>query len=466
VIYRLSFDLNLVCTPGTRPLAETVWVACTRVGDLEEGNDADFVHRRLLRWRDDSHSNALRCQWLRKINTELLHVSDFSCVYDARCEMSESCRALLHRVTTLRTNQVAMAQFTARTRLVSLTIARMNDDANWIRLLPTLTGLTHIRLETYTLWNSSCFGRALAQLADAHHRLRSIDLPLGVDQLTGRCLLEDLLGHARDLSLDVSSVCVLKNAPPQIELMQHAFAAMTRLVAYVSSPYGVLADFPWMGSSLSSFDDDKNADDRLVFLELPTYDFTHPWIEARLFHLVQLVIHESTCGGLVGPYPSLQCLYTPSSYFSHLDTRHMSSIAPNLEYLSMYESSIWHLSDQQYCVLPCFASLSSLPHFQHLTIRPALWHSVGDPAILTRVLLQGMVDSPCWRHVTCINMPVTITMSGNPYTLEQLMLVRWHYIPQYKRLVISYRPRLQALSWSTLRSAFHMNSCRIVWEFV
>jgi hypothetical protein len=81
--------------------------------------------------------------------------------------LSDSCCAFISKFVSLRTNVCMLVHAALCNHLESFIIAGGND---WSDVIPTLASLTHADIETTTC--AGLLGRALAELANAHHKLR------------------------------------------------------------------------------------------------------------------------------------------------------------------------------------------------------------------------------------------------------------------------------------------------------
>jgi hypothetical protein len=425
----LVFHWKLVC----RPLSQTVWAACTRISDVD-------------------------CCILERVIRELAHVQDLMFVSAHTYSYSPHQRPFIERLVTLRTNDISLVQATSIRRLTSLFVMPLsrNLHQDWMRLLPTLAGLTYVRLETDMEPRS--LGHALAQLAHAHRKLRTIHLPsilsYGEDILAG-------LIHYRHR--DLSSIRTLLGVPKSTGILRDILVCMPHLTKYAFEPSHLcdasrIALLPTLQDSLHG----------LTSLALSAYnDLADSWLIPYLPTLTELSVYTTQyeykggCLGAAGPQPNLRLLRLPRNYTGMASSRKIEHLAPNLEQLSMYNSMLLTCFQK---VSPIVYSLSSLSHFEHLEVRGRFEHIVSlDPSIVTGALLDGMAYSRSWRHVTCSIIPVSMFVTNGYLSSDHLEPMRWHVVQDNKH-VSTFRPRLCISYWRSWVPG--MSTHQIVWELV
>jgi hypothetical protein len=415
----IAFHSVMVSVPGARPLSQTAWAACKRI-------------------------SVQSMQQLSRLAVELVHVTALSFVSYARYDLfpDSHCRALLERLTSLSTDQVELVQGTSHDKLTSLTIhsnPRTNEEYfKWMRTLSELHSLTHIRLDVHCDHRGEMLGQVLARLANAHRILRSIELPTD-EASSGRIFSGLISGHSNNSSLwNLSSIRTLIHAPRPTLLLWNALSRMPRLTNYAClSPSMSLVRKSHLPSLFTQPLDEEETP-QLASLELQTcyYHIEHSWLEPCLLTLTELCIHLFD-DGLRGPYPRLRRLRLMSGHDFLM--RDVVSIAPRLEQLSMNEAMIWRIHNRFKTPTLFVSSLSRLSHFQHLELCNWTWY---HPVESTRALVQGMMQSPCWRHVTSPMMPVTIHIREN-LSSETLHAIRWHVMTPGSHQLITFRPRIQ-----------------------
>jgi hypothetical protein len=460
IIGPLVFHVPLVCVPDARSLENTVWAACTNVTHHDSHNEPDALD--------------LFGKWTEKVNKELLHVTDLSVLInssyrDLNMRHVDSYRSQFERITSLHTNQVAFAQATSRERLVSLTIegvVSVYDTLAWLNLIPTLASLTRIRVNLFAhevrAVRAVPFGKAFAQLAHAHHTLRSIVLPHDCE-MARYCLMGLLDPELSDLNL--SSIHTLTNVPRLPGTIDSILTRIPHLIECMCAPYRK----SWLPPLAKN--DNHHHGGGLVSLSCNARDLSSsPKIAASCSNLAELDIcdlgysNTAKLQRMIRSYVRLTSLRLSDGHLVFAN-KNIGDFAPHLQQLSVCESAIWTLpTEGGWSVSICFAHLSTLAHLRHLE----LTHSCGFPGTdtnATRALLQGMVRSPCWRQVTCGKMPVAIRVDSNVFSSEQLKLVRWHVVDVEhgnQASITSYRPRLEASRWRTWVPG--LQSHQVVWD--
>jgi hypothetical protein len=459
--------------PGARSLTETVWASCTHVSHY------------------DRHGfESLNRQWLGRLSTELVHVSTLSFVVHTQISapyLAELGGPLLGRLTSLRTNQVTLVQATSRDRLIHLTIAPhilIQDDREWMRLLPTLSNLMHVTVEVE--YHGGVFGKALAQLADAHHTLRSITLPtsneLARHVMIG--LLPNYWNSWGEPRLDLSSICILTNAPRQAGLLHQILARMPRLETFTCSlPINTTTTTSWLPFQSPEAKDLVDCDQQLESLTCSPGDLLSAPHPAHFANLFDLTLYDFNCV----QYDQLVLKYKPFMRLAHLclsscgyqlEERDVGALAPHITHLSMNEFMMWAihtslLTGKWYtAVSSCFAGLSKLTQLHHLELVGNAWSDwrcPTDTTVITRAILTGMQQSLCWRHVTCARVPADMYVdSSHSFPPEQLALVRWHVVAYGKNAhaatTVVYRPRVRMSRWRLWVPG--LRSHQVVWDRV
>jgi hypothetical protein len=459
-------DRQCVQTPDARPLSQTIWASCTSVS-----------------YHDRHGFECLGRAWLGKVSAELVEVSTLSFVIrtpHSVPSLAELSAPLFSRLTSLRTNQVTLVQATSRERLVHLAIVpciSLEHERDWLELLPTLSNLTHVTVDLgcyyYTFW----FGKELARLADTHHTLQSITLP--TSHRRANHVLQALQGALHFGSptpvmpvWNLSSIRVLTNVPDGF--LHTIFTYMPCLVTYACSPPN------WLPKSEKCHQRASDNEPRLESLACSSADL---WLTkpAWLAHLTHLDIYDlngyqyDTLIVTHGPFLRLIRLCLPPGGH-RLEERQIDMMAPHLTQLSMCESMLWgvHINPpgDRYRASPCVANLCKLARLEHLELFRYVtdeWKCTNDTTVITRTLLYAMVQSPCWRKVTCTRVPAAIRLDDQTEcSPEQLALVRWHVVDQNKDTlpgngVVVYRPHIHVARW---RSWIGLRARQVVWERV
>jgi hypothetical protein len=201
----VAFNLLSAHSLRSRPLVNTVWASC---GCLYIVDDP----------------------WGYESLLSLPHVSDLSLICKTIHESTilSSGRSMLARLTSLRTNSVALVHATSYDCLTRLTIANPCQHMDgWLQVLPKLTSLTHVKFDTTIMAHDVKFnmlGRTLAQLIHSHHTLHTIQLPP-----ISSCICDGLLS---DPALDLSSLRTLSNAPLDTRIMCRIIRRLPCLSTY------------------------------------------------------------------------------------------------------------------------------------------------------------------------------------------------------------------------------------------
>jgi hypothetical protein len=454
----LVFDKQLPYARDAPPLSQTAWAGCTKVA-----------------YRGSYGFEQLNRRWLGKISDELVYVSDLSVlISNIQCSevdiyLGDLCRPLLKRLTRLHTNQVALVQATSRENLVSLTIegnVPFRDEPIWTHVLVTLSSLTHVRIDLYggVVW----LGKALAQLANDYHVLRSIVLP-PTEESAKQCLL-----GLFDYELDLSSIRTLTNLPAQLGTLYSVLKRMPHLVEYTCVPFGESERYNSSLPSLLSSENNNNNNDKsdggsqLASTSCEAHDFLfHPWLISSFCNLTDLTLYDfghcqyDWLEQVMRSYVRLVRLCLPGRSLVW-KMKQIGGLAPHLEQLSLCETMMW---ERRHRLSACFTHLSTLAHFQHLELMRDKCIDWGFPATATETtsaLLQGMLRSPRWRQITCSRMPVPIRVRSDTFASKQLELVRWNVVSSGRtQTIVSYCPRLVASRWRTWVPG--LRSHRVIW---
>jgi hypothetical protein len=386
-----------------------------------------------------------------------------------------SCRLLLGRLRVLRTNQHMLVRATSRERLKRLIIVPTCDERYWMDLMPTLAGITHVGIER-EYRAAHFFGKVLAQLVTASHQtLRSIALPRDCERAR-QCLTELL--HYNHSTTDFSSIRVLTNAPRLAGTLHAVLTRMPHLVKYTCVPPSLSPN--WTSRLPPIKEKAKHHDAHLVSLACYATDLLSLHSRSALSfsclrHLTDLSIYcaehdEYVQLEMLMRRPLVRLLRLRLSpcgaFMNEID---IQSFAPNLEQLSLCEHTMWDI-DCFHRVSASLMNLSKLTRFQHLELDNyylSTGYHVTDTDT-TCALLEGMMQSTCWRQVTCARTPTAVFVEPDtiwPEQLAQLALIRWHVTVNDKMTTISYRPRVHLSRW---RSWFPgvLRACQVVWDRV
>jgi hypothetical protein len=423
---RITFDVRRMLAPSTRSLSQTVWASCTNIVVSTRNACKEDVR-----------------VWFNRRQEELPCVSALSIICEAADEsvIRESCHLLLARITSLRTNRVAVLQSTQYKRLTRLTITdpcQHNDADEWIRTLSMLSALTHIRVDTCL--QSRMFGQALAQLSHVHHTLRTIYLPC--ESFNSCQMLAELISNP---ALDLSSICVLRGAP--LGIMCESLRRLPRLSTYdewMSEPYWTVL----MHKEKKEAEEEARCNDGPISLVVDTNaPQIDPCIAACLPNLTDLTICRAH-PELLGPYINLRRLCLQKDCAPIIDVN-LDSIAPNVEHLLICEPMEWVVSSG------CLTHVLMLPRLQHLEIRSS---DIATEKTM-RILFHSMVQSFRWRQVTCAHMPTPFFLKRGHNPL--VSLIRWNVVCTDARVTRTFRPRIQLSHWRA-----GLPTHQVIWERV
>jgi hypothetical protein len=396
-----------------RSLSATLWAGCNSIVLLHA---YDLV---------EAHS------WLERLCIELVHVVSLSlecCNIIGRSMpvLSESCRAWLDRLVSLRTNIWTLVHATSRKRLTSLTIASHKCTDDWMNLIPTLASVKYVHIESThdVRWVS-----ALAKLANLHHTLRSIRFP----DYAYECDLTDLLNRLLNNSntMDLSSIRELVNVPASMDELHRSLQHLPWLSVYAMST--MRNSYSYKEISCSNGLVSLFIDTRCSNIDTSSL---HPYLTSLTELSIVGKIH-----GILSPLPRLRHLQLPLKFVIDND---IASCAPYVEQFSIYMSA-WNYSHLNRNVLPCFASLSRMPALRHVRLLcsyESTYERVA-PAIVTHALITGMLASSSWRHVTSHMMPAPIRVHDVDTAL--LTYMQWHVVQNSKH-ISTYRPRMMQLA--------------------
>jgi hypothetical protein len=433
----MCLDLSRVYSRHARPLSHTVWAACSHVVCSPVAN---MVHLH---------------EWLDTIHHELMHVTTLTLFIPAR--MLPAIAPVLHsyhktvfsRITTLRTDCIELVKATTLSgRLNTLIVVQTltNSYEDWKVLLPTLSTLTHIRLEN-ALYDSASIGKALAQLAHNHEMLRTIHFPS--DWAESHRMFVGLFCNK---SMNLSSLRVLVFVPHSSpSLMREAITRISHLEVYTTNG---CPNTRWLACSNSIIIlPPSRSHNNLTSLSLRRSNVdVDMLIKLQLPHLTEFGIHTRFNNNFAppGPYPQLRLLSTDIAYPLAI------SSAPNLEQLSIRgflpDNFAW------------IHDLSMLARFRHLDLSINESSRVIASVSFARALLSGMARSMVWRCVTCRLMPVSIWINKNISLFDSFpwALIRWRVVKGSR--IITFRPRIRLSKWRSWIP--RLNSRQVVWERV
>jgi hypothetical protein len=208
-----------------------------------------------------------------------------------------------------------------------------------------------------------------------------------------------------------------------------------------------------------------------VSLGLTSYygSLTYASLVPQFANLTNFCVFRAIICDFTGPFPRLRCLQFASQYIGYVmmgGGRDLVLAAPCLEQITIHTANTtWGRLSSYEDVLPHVRNLSTLPHLQHIKMLfPDSCSEEFTPAVVTRILLTGMLASRCWRQVTSHMVPAPIRISDNDEADNVLLLsqVQWHVITPGQKQVDVYLPLIHVSWWRAWVPG--LQAKQIVWE--